>query len=90
MGRCASRASARKPLRPDCSRVMTVGVGIPMAGHPLHRSGRAGLPHPAPALGHKRQALVGVRMTDAGPREPARHQAAHACPRYGPVLTAAQ
>ena len=37
---------------------------MPIVEHPLHRSGRAALPHPAPTLGGERQALVGVRMTD--------------------------
>ena len=38
---------------------------MPLTGHPLHRSGRAELPHPAPTLGNERQALVRVRRTDA-------------------------
>jgi len=33
-----------------------------IAEHPLHRSGRAALPHPAPALGDERQALGGPGM----------------------------
>ena len=46
---------------------------MPITGHPLHRSGRAALPHPAPTLGDERHALGGRRMTDArdGERVPA-------------------
>ena len=36
-------------MRP--ARKARVGVGMPITEHPLHRSGRAGLPHPALALG---------------------------------------
>lgn len=50
-------------------RSLRVGVGMLIAGHPLHRSGRAELPHPAPVLGHNRKSLAqsipGVWMTDS-------------------------
>jgi hypothetical protein len=59
-----------------------------IADHPLHGSGRAALPHPALALGGRRQALVGIGMTDTRDREPARHQAAHPLPRHERGLTA--
>lgn len=41
-----------------------------IADHPLHRSGRAALPHPAPTLGDDAEAHERVRMADAGGREP--------------------
>jgi hypothetical protein len=31
--------------------IKRVGVGMPIAEHPLHRSGRAACPHPALTLG---------------------------------------
>ena len=62
---------------------------MPIAEHPLHRSGRAALPHPAPTLGGKRQALVGTRITDVRDREPAPGQAGHACPRHERGMAAA-
>ena len=37
-----------------------VGVGTMIAHAPLHRSGRAALPHPAPALGHDAEAQRGT------------------------------
>src|SRR6266545_2906714 len=66
----------------------TVGVGMPIAGHPLHRSGRAALPHPAPTLGRERKALIRVRMTNMGNRKPARTQTHHALPRHEGGLAA--
>ena len=48
---------------------VAVGVGILIAGHPLHGSGRAELPHPALVSGHNRksptQAIPGIQMTDS-------------------------
>ena len=41
-----------------------VGVGMPSAEHPLHRSGRAALPQSAPTLGDDTQAHEGIGMTD--------------------------
>ena len=67
---------------------VSVGVGTRLAPRPLHRSGRAALPHPAPTLGDERQALVGIRMTDGrggegSPRRSAtrgsRKRRSHAC-----------
>jgi len=51
---------------------MSDGVGITVAHDPLHRSGRAALPHPAPALGH------GVKLTHSPQR------AEHAGPAQSP------
>lgn len=41
---------------------------MPIAGHPLHRSGRAELPHPAPTLGDDAQAHEGIGVTDVNRR----------------------
>ncbi len=41
-----------------------------IAEHPLHRSGRAALPHPAPTLGDDAQAHEGIGMTDVRERKP--------------------
>ena len=41
-----------------------------IAHDPLHRSGRAALPHPAPTLGDDAQAHEGIRMTDTSRRKP--------------------
>jgi hypothetical protein len=43
-----------------------VGVGIMVAQIPLHRSGRAGLPHTAPASGDSAKSPQGIVMTYAG------------------------
>ena len=51
-----------------------------VAHNPLHRSGRAGSPHPAPALSDEGQALEGMRVTDAGGREPPVEDALHSVP----------
>lgn len=55
---------------------------MPITEHPLHGSGRAALPHPAPALGHEREALVRVRMTNMRHWKPRRNQSHHAPPRH--------
>ena len=54
-------ATASNPIRHDIGTKKEVGVGMTIADHPLHRSGRATLPRPAPTLGEPRQMLVGVR-----------------------------
>ncbi len=41
-----------------------------VAPDPLHRSGRAALPHPAPALGHYAKTLQRVWVADSSQREP--------------------
>jgi hypothetical protein len=58
----------------------TVGVGMPIAEHPLHRSRRAALPHRAPALGHDAKSLRWPRMADACGWNPAGNVAAQALP----------
>ena len=64
-------------LRP----LLLVGVGIMVTHNPLHRSGRADFPHPAPALGDDAEAAQGIVMIDAGRREPAINQPPHCGPR---------
>jgi hypothetical protein len=59
-----------------------------IAHDPLHRSGRAELPHPAPTLGNNAQAHKRIRMTHTGRRKPPRDQAAHTVPRQMVTLTA--
>jgi len=60
-----------------------------IADHPLHRSGRAALPHPAPALGRDGEAHARIGMTDTWRREPAVDVRAHATPRQMVALTPA-
>src|SRR5579864_1778239 len=59
-----------------------------IADHPLHRSGRAALPHPAPTLGDDAQALVRIGMADPNGRKPSGEQGPHAAPRQVIALTA--
>src|SRR2546425_10920992 len=56
--------------------------------HPLPRSGRAELPHPAPALGDDAHALERIGMTDVGRWKPASDQPIHACPGQPLTFTA--
>ena len=58
-----------------------------IADHPLHRSGRAGLPHPALASGDDAKAAQRIRMTDAGRRQPAGNEPPHPVPEYATGLT---
>src|SRR5262245_19357599 len=44
---------------------------MPITEHPLHRSGRADLPHPAPTSGNDAKAAERVEMTDARRRQSA-------------------
>ena len=57
--------------------------------HPLHRSGRAGLPHPAPALGDDAKSLQGIGVTHADLRQVAVDQAVHSFPQDAALLAAA-
>ena len=59
-----------------------------IADHPLHRSGRAALPHPAPTLGDNAQAHERIRVADPGGRKPSGQQGRHATPRQVIALTA--
>jgi hypothetical protein len=58
--------------------------------NPLHGSGRAELPHPALTLGDNAHAAQGIRMTNAGGRQPAGNQAPHPVPKHAGVLAAPQ
>ena len=64
-----------------------VGVEMIIADHPLHRSGRAALPHPAPTLGDNAQALGRIRVADAGGGKPVGDQGRHSAPRQVIALT---
>jgi hypothetical protein len=59
-----------------------------IADHPLHRSGRAALPHPAPTSGDDAQALGRIGMADSRGRKPGGQQGPHARPRQVIALTA--
>jgi hypothetical protein len=48
--------------------------------HPLHRSGQAELPHPAPTLGDDAKALERIRVTNVGGRKPSIDQPIHMLP----------
>lgn len=56
--------------------------------HPLHRSGRAALPHPAPTLGDDAKPGQGIRVAHTGRRQPAREVPSHARPRDPSPLAA--
>src|SRR5919198_2597557 len=60
-----------------------------IAHDPLHRSGRAALPHPAPALGNNAQADEGIGMANARGWQPPVDVASHPLPRQMMTLTAA-
>jgi len=64
-------------------------AGMDIADHPLHRSGRAGLPHPAPALGDDAKSLQRMRMTHADFRQIAVDQAVHPLPACAAFLASA-
>jgi hypothetical protein len=55
--------------------------------HPLHRSGRAALPHPALALGGDGEAHMRIGMTDTWCRKPAGDVGAQAAPRQMVAVT---
>src|SRR6266851_6647881 len=59
-----------------------------ITSHPLHRSGRAELPHPAPASGNDAKSPQWIRMMDARPWQPVIKQTAHAFPSQPLPLTA--
>ena len=59
-----------------------------IAHDPLHRSGRAELPHPAPTLGKNAQARERIRMTNTSRRKPSHDVAPRAVPRQVVTLAA--
>ena len=61
-----------------------------VAHDPLHRSGRAGFPHPALALGDDAKPPQGIGVTHAGRRQPAGDEPPHPVPAHAAVLTPAR
>src|SRR5688572_7912312 len=57
-----------------------VGVGMVITDHPLHRSGRALLTHPALALGADAKPQLRIRVMQRRPWQPKINQAAHPLP----------
>src|SRR5438094_36946 len=60
---------------------------MPITEHPLHRSGRADFPHPAPTSGDDAKSAEWVGMTDTRTRQPAIDMPLH--PRPGQTMTLA-
>jgi hypothetical protein len=60
-----------------------------VAHDPLHRSGRAVLPHPAPALGHSAKSHQRIRLTDTRRGKPSIDIPLHAFPAQAIILTPA-
>ena len=60
-----------------------------IAHDPLHRSGRAELPHPAPTLGEDAKTLARIRMTDSSRRKPPYDKSTHTAPRQMVALASA-
>ena len=54
---------------------------MPIAEHPLLRSGRAELPHPAPTLSDNAEPHQRIRMANADRRNPSGNVALHPMPR---------
>jgi hypothetical protein len=61
-----------------------------IAHNPLHRSGRAALPHPAPALGDDAEANERIGTTDASGRQPPDDVPLHPAPWEAVSLAATQ
>src|SRR6266852_5734034 len=59
-----------------------------ITNHPLHRSGRALLTHPAPALGDDAKSPERIRVMQRGRWQPAVNQTVHLLPSQPPGLTA--
>src|SRR4029077_14670064 len=68
----------------------SVGVGIAIANDPLHRSGRADLPHPALTLGDDAKTAERIGMTDSWWWQPALNQAPHPVPSDTALLAASR
>ena len=58
-----------------------VGVGMTITNHPFHRSGRALLTHPTPALGDDAKSPQGIRVMDSRRWQPSVDQSVHPLPR---------
>src|SRR6266508_4372658 len=65
----------------------TVGVGMTITNRPLHRSGRALLTHPAPALGDDAKSSQGIRVMNSRRWQPMFSQTLHLLPRQVGFLT---
>src|SRR6266545_7117196 len=81
---CSSLFRGSRHCAPDFSllvRLPRVGVGMTIPNHPLHRSGRALLTHPAPALGDDAKSPQGIRVMDSRRGQPPVDQAVHPLPR---------
>src|SRR6185436_20663424 len=63
-----------------------VGVGMTITNHPLHRSGRALLTHPAPALGDDAKSPQGIWVMDSRRWQPPVDQSVHPLPRKPRLL----
>ena len=61
---------------------------MPITEHPLHRSGRAGLPHPAPTSGNDAKSAERIGMTDTSRRQPAIDMPLHPGPGETMALAA--
>src|SRR5712664_744177 len=59
-----------------------------VTNHPLHRSGRALLTHPAPALGNDAKPSQGIRVMKHRRWQPTVNQTAHSFPSQGGFLAA--
>ncbi len=65
-----------------------IAVGMPVAGHPPHRSGQARFEHPALTLSIDGEAPVWPGMKDARRGKPAGDQLRHSVPREAVFLAA--
>ncbi len=87
-------ATGKKPFEGDsvikASRQLnqTVGVGMTITNHPLHRSGRALLTHPAPALGDDAKSAQRIRVMERRRWQPMVNQTAHSLPLKSRLLAA--
>src|SRR5712691_5642333 len=69
-------------------KTQAVGVEMTIARNPLHRSGRAALPHPAPASGNDAKSPQGIGVTNARRGQPPLDEPAHPLPGDVPCVTA--
>jgi hypothetical protein len=64
---------------------LSIAVGMPVTRHPLHRSGREALPHPAPTLGNDGKHAVDHRGVPTARLPYMRQRLGHARPALRPV-----
>src|SRR5712691_7150184 len=72
--------SSHSAVRKTSEYFLQVGVGMIITNHPLHRSGRALLTHPAPASGNDAESPQWIRVMEARPGQPVVKQTAHPLP----------